>query len=272
MTSTEKALATLDRKAEAVAAALKDPDTNRFFLIQFLAESVTYHKSGKIEGLFSLDVASRQCRFCDSMQAAAKANPAIICRFCYARNEHETATRRHEITGNILQTIRIRPDEAAYIGAKAHKLRFNSDGELLNDTHADNVVTIAEANPSSTASIWTKDADTLEGAFNRAGGKPENIIAGISSPQINIPAKPRPWANFIFTVYTPEGLKRALARGEFPCNGRKCMDCKYRCYDKDANKDGPVYIAELLRKPQYMKKADFEALCALIDSITLKEE
>ena len=272
MTATEKALDTLARKAAAVAAMLADPEHNRPALIGFLAESVTYHKGGKIEGLFSLDVASRQCRFCESMQEAAKANPAIICRFCYARNEHESATRRHEITGNILSTVRIRPDEAAYIGAKAHKLRFDSDGELLNDIHADNLIAIAKANPSSTDSIWTKDADTLEGAFNRAGGKPANLICGISSPQINIPAKPREWANFIFTVYTPEGLKRALARGEYSCNGRKCMECNYRCYDREANKEGPVYIAELLRKPHNMKKADFEALCALIDSITLKED
>lgn len=273
MTQLEKSLATIARKAAAVAAMLADPESNRAALIRFIADSYSFHKSGKIEDIFSLDVASRKCSFCDAMREAAKANPAIICKYCYARQEHESAQARHEITGNILQTIRITPEEAAYITPPtAAIVRFNSDGEILNDIHADNLLTIAKATPNTTFAIWTKRPELLNKAITRAGGKPENLIAGISSPQINVTTAPYSWTDFVFTVYTPAGITRALARDEFPCNGKKCKECGFRCYRKPANTAGPVYVAEALRKPHDLKKAEFIELCKTIDEITLKED
>lgn len=52
------------------------------------------------------------------------------------------------------------------------------------------------------------------------------------------------WIDYSFTVYRPSELKAALNAGAGICNGRKCRDCGYKCYNK--GHEG-ANIAEKLR-------------------------
>lgn len=245
------------RKADPIARAE---------LVFMLSKAVTFHKDGKIEGIFSLDTACSNNEFCPHMQATE--DPAIICRYCYTKSMWDAARFAHHIIGLILANVKLTDAEAATIAIPTGFFRFNSDGELINSTHAENLLRIARTHPATSFAIWTKRPALLDAAI-RKEGKPENLICGVSSPMINTPFRERwSWTDFIFTVYTPAGMEKALTRGERECNGRKCMMCGFHCYHQHSG-PGPVYVAEALRKPAGIKKADFPAILAAIDAATL---
>ena len=243
----------------------------RHELIMILSRAVTYHESGKIEGLFSLDTACSNNDFCPRMQATEAQE--IICKYCYTRNMWDGANRAHHITGEILSKVEFTAEEAALIPVPGLTVRFNSDGEIINLTHAVNLLRIAATHPAVTFTVWTKRPAILDQAI-RQEGKPANLICGVSSPMINIPFREAwSWADFIFTVYTPEGMRRALARGEHECNGRKCMNCGFHCYRIHRSENaGPVYVAEALRKPGEISAKAWPAVVASIDAATLDRQ
>lgn len=246
--------------------AHQDKPVARAELIFTLTRAVTYHIDGKIEGIFSLDTACSNNEFCPRMQAAE--DPTIICRYCYTKSMWEVARFAHHITGEILSGVELTDAEAAQIAIPNGIFRFNSDGELINRTHAENLIRIARAHPVTSFAIWTKRPALLDAAIT-AAGKPENLICGISSVMINTPATNAPaWTDFIFTVYTPAGMTEALKRGEYACNGLKCLACGFHCYHRHDG-PGPVYVAEALRRPAKVSKADFLAILAAIDAATL---
>lgn len=239
----------------------------RLELIMLLCKAVSYHDSGKIEGLHSLDTACSNNEFCPKMQRTP--DPAIICGYCYTESMWEAARFAHHITGEILSGMELTTAEAAMITIPALRLRFNSDGELINHTHVVNLLRIAATHPATNFAVWTKRPGILNAAIKQEG-KPANLICGVSSPMINTPFKERfSWCDFVFTVYTPAGMVQALARGEYECNGRKCLECGFHCYNHHDTSTGPVYVAEALRKPKGVSAKDFPAVIAAIDAATL---
>lgn len=246
-----------------------DPTTRnaaRAALAFTVGQAISYHKSGKIEGLHSLDTACTNNKFCPAMQACG--DPCTICTYCYTLSLWDTATAAHAIIGEILSQVEFTRDEAALIPVPGLTVRFNSDGELINYTHARNLVRIAATHPATMFALWTKRPGILNPIISEEH-KPANLICGISSPTINAQFRERwTWCDFIFTVYTPKGMERAIARGEHECNGKKCMECGFYCY-KHHDGPGPVYVAEALRKPNGIAKADFPGIIAAIDAATL---
>lgn len=254
---------------KTIEAANAGDMTARLQLIMFISKAISYHDSGKIEGLHSLDTACANNDFCPKMQKPG--TPSCICNWCYTADMWESAIFAHFITGLILSQVELTKEEAAAVAIPALTVRFNSDGELINLTHAVNLIRIAAGHQLTTFTDWTKRLEIMDTAIQQEG-KPDNLIIGISSPMINTPARARwEWCDFIFTVYTPEGMKTALARNEHECNGRKCIECKYYCYHHHDTTSGPVHVAEALRKPKGIKKESFPALVAAIDAATLNK-
>lgn len=261
----------IKEKAAYVADLLRDTSNPiaRASLLFIIGKAIAYHRDGKIEGIHSLDVACSNCNFCQRMQA--RADPRIICRLCYTLSMWDSAKQAHAITGDVLSSVEFATEELKTISTAPGLIRINSDGELINATHAANIVRFASAHPHNVMAIWTKRPEILDGAIKREG-KPVNLICGISSPLINCPARAKyTWTDFVFTVYTPAAIRAAIGRGERECNGRKCKDCGYQCY-KHIDKPGPVFVAELLRKPRTTKAANFSSLVTQIDELTMKEE
>lgn len=242
----------------------------RHELIMILSRAITYHEFGKIEGLHSLDTACSNNDFCPRMQAVE--DPSFICKYCYTRNMWDAAKFAHHITGEILSQVELTKEEAALVSLAALLLRINSDGELINHTHAVNVIRIIAAHPLTTGAVWTKRPAILDKAIKQEG-KPDNMICGVSSPMINTPFRESwSWVDFIFTVYTPRGMVEALARGEHECNGKKCMACNFFCYRKHNDHKGPIYIAEAIRRPNMINSKNWLATLAAIDAATLDRQ
>lgn len=257
----------LEHVREVIKRANAGEIMARYEIIMILSKAFSYHDSGKIEGLTSLDVSCANNDFCGRMQESEA--PEMICKYCYTRSFWETATAAHYITGLILSEVVLTEEEAAAVIVPALMVRFNCDGELINQIHALNLYRIAKGHPVTTFTIWTKRPGILN-AVVMTYGKPANLVCGISSPMINVPFRDVfTWCDFVFTVYTPRGMEEALARGEFPCNGRKCMACGFRCYQRNAARKGPVYIAEALRRPKGVSAKAFPAVIAAIDAATL---
>lgn len=257
----------LEHVREVIKRANAGEVVARYEIIVMLSKAFSYHDSGKIEGLTSLDSACANNDFCHLMQESDA--PEMICKYCYTRSFWETATAAHYITGLILSEVPLTEKEAAAVIVPALMVRFNCDGELINQIHAANLLRIAKAHRATTFAIWTKRPGILN-AVVMTYGKLANLICGISSPMINVPFKEVfTWCDFVFTVYTPRGIAAAMARGEFPCNGRKCRDCGFRCYQRHDARKGPVYIAEALRRPKGVSSKAFPAVIAAIDAATM---
>ena len=271
LTPIEKAAATVAARHAHARELLTRPHdiAARIELVNMISRAVAYHKSGKIEGLFSLDVSCKNGHFCQAMQALAP-EEGCVCSLCYTNDGHDLAHDAHAITGDILSEMELTPAEAAAVAIPSGFLRFDCDGELINLTHAVNNVRITAAHPLTNCTQWTKRKELIKAAILQEG-KPANLIIGYSSPFINCPLDPaeNPEANFIFTVYTPAAIAAALARGEYPCNGQKCIVCGFHCYKLHPDRKGPVMVAEVLRRPCGMSKAAFEKLCAAIDARTM---
>ena len=212
--------------------------------------NVAYHTTGKIEEIFSLDSSATNCMYCQAMREYAKRHPelAIVCGHCYDYKQEQyrfEALDRHSLNMLIMENFEFSVAELAIIPA-GFRVRVNSSGDASNDIYAANMIKFAIAHPASRVAIWTKNT----AAYIRACdvyGKPANVVMIQSSLFIDKPVKLARYFDYTFTVYFDgEKIAAALAGGACECNGKKCKDCGFKCYDRA----WPVGadIAEFLRK------------------------
>ena len=212
--------------------------------------NVAFHESGKIEGIFSLDSSATNCGFCRKMREYAAAHPEkqCICGSCYDVRQEGfklAALARHTLNLIIMSATVYSREELATVPVFG-LTRINSSGDSSGDIYAENMVLFAAAHPACRVSAWAKNTAGYIRAC-RKHGKPANLILICSSPFID-KAAPRPeYFDYVFTVYsTPEKVQEALAAGAMECNGKKCRDCGYSCYNGTWPEGSN--IAELLRK------------------------
>ena len=240
----------IERDEQIVNAILSKPidqitATERYTLVNIV--KVSYHDSGKIQGMFSIDSSCHGCEFCQHMRKCAESNPLHICGMCYdhAQEEYrENVRKRHALTMRILSSVEFTVEELSILPING-MCRFNSSGDLRNDTHARNYIRIAIGHPLVKFALWAKNVKSATVAF-RELGKPENMVFIQSSPIIGLPCKRSEFADYTFTVYPDEATtEAAIASGSCACNGRKCAECGYKCY-VGGWKNG-ANIAEFLR-------------------------
>lgn len=127
----EKARATVAARrqhAESLLSCQTDPAA-RAELVSMLSRAVAYHNSGKIEGLFSLDVACSNGTFCPAMQARDP-EEGCICSFCYTNDGHDVAHAAHAITGLILSEMDLTP---AGMAAALARGEYPCNGQKCRD-------------------------------------------------------------------------------------------------------------------------------------------
>ena len=261
----EKAYALLE-KGDAMTAA------DRRALLSCV--NVARHNSGKIEGAYSLD-GSAGCAFCMRMRAAAADEPLIICGGCYAAADayKEFSWRRHSLNARILSEILFTPEELGMLPIPADvELRINEDGDTVNAIHARNVLRVIEIFRARGCrpGYWFKNTPAVEEGLRAEGvtGNAEKIrrygrCFTQSSILIGFRARPVWFADRTFTVYPDEKTTAdAIRSGAWPCNGRKCKECKWHCYPDDAETGTDAAeipdTAELLRcgkaaRAEYLK-------------------
>lgn len=275
----EKMRANLDKLEKRAAEIMQKGDNmtaaDRIELLQLV--NVAYHASGKIETISSIDSCAA-CAFCEKMRKAAERNCLLICGYCYAAADawKEAAWRRHNLNARILSSVLFTEAELITLNIPTFKARINEDGDVINEIHARNLVRIFKTHEYVNFGFWYKNVPAVA-----AGLKAENIVTRADRPKnvrfvqssllIGTPAAPAWFTDVVFTVYPDaETTENAIERGAYECNGRKCKECGFNCYNANKNvMHGVQHVAEVLRCSATMRA---RIMAAYVDSKKGTEE
>lgn len=169
-----------------------------------------------------------------------------VCSHCYAYkqvesgfypNQRECLERNgRALSGKLLKIV---PNLSKL---QYHEVfRFESHGDVINETHARNYIRIAKANPTIKFAAFTKRPLVWKTAIDKEG-KPDNLNLVYSSPQLNKAVtnirEKFPFFDVVFTVYE----KGVDIGNNVPCScgPESCNKCRF-CYTKKGN------VAEILR-------------------------
>lgn len=235
---------------------------DRAVLISLIRPS--YHDTGKIEGITSIDGTATHCTFCHMMQETAKADALIVCGDCYAKameDYREHVAPRNYIRQLILSSCLFTVAQLRALPIASRVCRFNSDGDIENATQARNYFRTAKAHSGVRFALWFKNLPAVRAAYE-AEGKPKNLILIYSSCRIGESRedlfRTYPWIDYCFTVYPDhKTTDAAITAGANSCNGKKCKECGRRgfsCYYGDFPKH--TNIAEYLRGVNAAKRKE----------------
>jgi hypothetical protein len=187
--------------------------------------------TGKLAGLQAINSNTLSNDFCSTMRKTDS-----ICKVCYSAamlsGSRKNCAPAFERNSVLLSAALIPVDRMPYINAAI--FRFHGHGELINSVHLENIYRIAERNPATTFTLWTKRRDLI-----RTGrARPDNFILIYSNPSLD-KIMPRPPARFdkVFNNV------RADYTGPANCTGQRCIDCQL-CYTPG----GETVIVEHVKK------------------------
>ena len=183
--------------------------------------------TGKLEGFKAISTNTTTNSFCIKMNSA---NKETICSHCYShtmlngyRKNMAPALQRNT---DLLSTRPLKDEEIPTI-LQAF-MRFNAHGELINEMHLSNLITIVINNPHCSFALWSKRKDIIRKYFNRHPTKPANLILIYSNPTIGkIMEQPPQYFDRTFNNVPEE---QDVDRQN--CTGQKCKDCLL-CYIPD---------------------------------------
>jgi len=106
--------------------------------------------------------------------------------------------------------------------------RLESFGDLINTIHLENYCRLAERNPSTSFSLWTKQTEITENYFDHRR-KPKNLRLIYSSLFVNTreDIKTFKYAFQVFTVYTKKYV--SANKIKINCGKSRCLTCQ-KCY------------------------------------------
>ena len=184
--------------------------------------------NGKLAEFRAISVNTLSNEFCKKMHNI-KPEKEIICTDCYSwallqgfRKNVAVALQRNS---DLLGSRVLAQKELPRIHDK--EFRFNAHGELINETHLQNLINIAQWNSQTMFSLWSKRKGLIKNYFDQQK-KPSNLILIYSNPVKNtVQTKPPAWFNKVFNnVYADNFLDQQN------CTGQKCKDCLL-CYQKN---------------------------------------
>ena len=173
--------------------------------------------TGKLAGLQAINSNTLSNNFCSTMRKTDS-----ICKVCYSAamlsGSRKNCAPAFERNSVLLSAALIPVDRMPYINAAI--FRFHGHGELINGIHLENLYRIAERNPATTFSLWTKRRDLI-----RTGrARPDNFILIYSNPSLaKIMRAPPARFDKVFNNV------KADYTGPANCTGQKCIDCRI-CY------------------------------------------
>lgn len=188
--------------------------------------------TGKMTDLFSI---STCCR-CNENCKARMNNPEMICSKCFANamcDSYGTKfVNKLRWNSELLSTYIFPVDVLPVIKTPSNYFRFESFGDLINETQVINYFNMARVNPSVKCALWTKNPWIIKSAIDNYGTvKPANLTIMGSSYYLNKPMteyyKQFDFIDHVFTVFTPEYV--ADNHIDITCGARSCATCG-RCY------------------------------------------
>jgi len=199
--------------------------------------------SGKMKYIDAINTSPADNDFCMKMTRVKNS----ICGDCYSQRTmkmYPTARRRMSNNGRLLSEGTIDPLSVA-LGSPI--VRLSAHGELINQKHLKNLMSIVNAHPARIFTLWTKRKNIATNYFS-THDKPENLILIYSSKSVNIRESKPKFFDKVFTVYSKEFLG---IRGNKPdasavdisinCGSKSCNDCR-KCYTKT---DPDIFINEI---------------------------
>lgn len=181
--------------------------------------------TGKLEGFRAISTNTVTNKFCQKMYSAKK---ETICSHCYShqmlntyRKNMQAALQRNS---DLLSAALLSDDQVPQFKI-GEAVRFSAHGELINLTHLQNLVKIAEMNPWAHFTLWTKRKDLVLKVT-----APSNMMFIYSNPELD-KIMWTPPAGFHKTFNNVDESKFTEYQN---CTGSKCKDCMV-CYSFDNN-------------------------------------
>lgn len=191
----------------------------------------TTSHTGKMQGMNSLSSSCVTNPLCKKRRGIE----GSVCQKCFSFRQHGRLntdfTTAFVNNGRILSERILGFNEIPHIFTNT--FRFESFGDIINETHLINFVNIADKNPKTMFALWTKNFDIVKRVFDSGVEKPENLIIVASSLMVNKKIMLPEYCDKVFTVYTKDYVRR---RGtKINCGENKCAICGY-CYSHDTGK------------------------------------
>jgi len=189
--------------------------------------------TGKLKGIPAINTNPLSNEFCKTMNSQENNN--IICSKCYSCSMLKTY-RKNCVPAFEKNSIILSTDEIKEIPKikKNNIVRINAHGELINDTHLNNLIKIIDANPNITFSLYTKRKDLISNKFD-VEKKPSNLILVYSNPIIDTPIETIEYLPYFDKVFN---VCRDKYRDKINCGANNCNACR-KCYDK--GKENIIY-------------------------------
>ena len=186
---------------------------------------ITKQHTGKMEGMWSLSTSCKQNPYCMKRSVI----PGSICEKCYAQammNRYKELDPCMSKNGEVLSSRLLKFEEQPLLNVAY--FRFETFGDLINETHAINYFNICKKNPDTHFALWTKNPQLIDNAIWMGHKKPENLQIVLSSPFVNMKADSK-WG-FVDKIFTVYDKKFILENGiDTNCHGKSCLACKL-CY------------------------------------------
>lgn len=215
---------------------------------------LTMDHRGKMKDMISL---STSCLLNDFYKKRSKIEKSI-CSKCFAAamlsNGYIGKALKAKLAKNteVLTTTDIPLEDIPVLNIAF--FRFESFGDLINETQVKNYFKFCVKNPHCNFALWTKNPWIIHNVLQSGIEKPENLNIVVSSYCLNKAMNFKRYEYFIdviFTVYTADyALENNIV---INCGSLKCINC-LRCYKKRTGK--AVIVNEILKSEakKYYKK------------------
>ena len=197
---------------------------------------ITKHTTGKMAGFVSINTSVVNNKFCEKMRSSCN----NVCSSCYAvrLEKFRTSLGENIKLNSIILSDSLLDDSSIPKFKPKTLVRWHSFGEIINRIHVNNIIKIANSNPESQFTLFTKRVNMID-----RDDIPNNVIVIVSSPEVDKPLEKEKLpdrVNKIFTVYKKD------KNNEYPVTincMQSCAECM-KCYNKE---DKTIYINEALR-------------------------
>tara|TARA_R110002124_G_scaffold192479_1_gene359604 strand:+ start:1828 stop:2442 length:615 start_codon:yes stop_codon:yes gene_type:complete len=180
---------------------------------------------GKLESFQAISTNTRTNEFCVKMAEVNK--PDWICKVCYSHKTlnagvYPSLEPALQHNSDVLSASTLQLEQMPKFKKKTEYIRLSAHGDLINETHLDNLIKIVEANPEKNFALWSKRV-TIVRAYFKTHKVPANLQLVWSNPVVNkvVNTPPVPFHR-VFNNVSHKGYKEN-------CTGQKCKDCLL-CY------------------------------------------